>query len=449
MVKKLFLLCCFFTSLFAKEFFTQEKIQKYLNDTNPYYYSIKAHYYTNKQKEQITRANFDTKLHAKYENKSYPLSSASYTQASFIKPLYNGIELNVGYRDAEGTQEYNNIKTGKDGEIITSIKLPLVGIATNRSRNAITYELSKLQSKTSKAQTEVDVLALYLQITQNYFQLLYEHELLTLTQHLLNKAKEHLVFIQKEVLLGNRAKIELLDVQSQVIEREQKLLLLRNQLMQSKNNFIKFLNIPLKKFDDKYKLPNIKPFFKKLLSQQEYLALAKKQRQEFITIAYEKKKIKEHIKGIVFEQYPDMDVTFYGVHDLAYKKDGYKISANLVFPLERNSYKGKKQLYKREQLRFDALEAVLSNNIKTNIKNLLNAISLMKRQIALANQETKLRKKLEKSENIKYKEGLSSLVLVNQRESATLLSQQKYLQALLKIQIYYLQLMSEIGHYQL
>ncbi|WP_457749338.1 TolC family protein [Sulfurimonas sp.] len=449
MVKRIFILFYILTPLFAKEFFTQEKIKTYLNDKNPYYYSVKAHYYTTKQQEQITKARFDTKLRAVYEEKSYPLSTASYSQASLTKSLYNGIELSVGYRDAQGTQEYNNIKTGKDGEMIASLMLPLVSIATNRSRNAIAYELSRLQSKVSNAKTEGNVLALYLQMTQNYFELLYENELFVLTQTLLEKAKERLAFIQKEVKSGNRAAIELLDVQSQVINREQKLLEVTNKLAQSKNNFVKFLNLTLQEFDTKYKIPKLQMLSQRLQSKQEYMALAKKQRQEFLQIAYEKQKIKEQTKGIVLEQYPEIAVELFGVHDIAYEKDGYKVSANVVFPLERNSYKGKKQLYKKEMLGLNALEATLTNNIKTNITNLTNAIYLMQKQVKLADREIKLRQKLEMAENIKYREGLSSLVLLNQRESAALQSQKKHLQALVKTQIYYIQLMYEVGYHKI
>jgi len=447
MVKIVLLLFCTLLPLYAKEFFTQEYIQRYLNDANPYYYSLKTHYYITQQKEQISRSAFDTRLQAVYEEKSYPLSSAHYSEASFVKPLYNGMELGLQYRDAQGVQEYSNIKTGKDGEMAVSLKLPVISILTNRSTNAVNYELSQLQTKVSNAKTGADITLLYKKVSINYFELLYSHELFLLTQELFNKAKKRLLFIEKEVTLGNRASIELLDVKSQVITREQKLLEARNIFLQSKNNFIKYLNLTQKEFDDKYQLPKIQPLKETLFSYQKYRDLAKRQRQEFQKIEYEKKKINEQQKGILLEQYPEFDIKLLGVHDIAYKKDGYKLSANFNFPLERNSYKGKKELFSRKKLRFNALQTILMNDINTDIDNLLNAIKMMQQKSNLSQQEIYLRKQLENAENIKYKEGLSNLVFINQRESRLLESQQKRLQALLKTHIYYLELMYVTGDY--
>lgn len=444
-MNKIFYLCLTPLVLYAKTLFTQDMITSYLNVSNPYFYATHAQQYINKEKEKTFQSAFDTQLNMKYDNKQYPTTQGEYKAVDITKSIGNGMEFSVAYRNAQDTQEYNNIKTGKDGELYTSINIPILSLINNTSKNELNYQVAKLTTKELSQTSKKNLLSLYLISTQAYFQLLLYHDIYKTEEELLHSAELNYDFILKEVKSGKLAEIALIDVKSQIINRKQRLLSSQNKYQTTKNTFLKYLNLSEKKFDELYVLPSIKVHKQtdNLYSNAQELVLHN--RPEFQELEYLLEKTDLKSKYNTLKKYPKLNMKLHSVYDLEYEKDGYKVSMEFNFPLERSTYKGKKEVYKKEALLLKNTKQTILNNIQTDIRNIIQKISLQEKNIALAIEEISLVKRLEDAEKRKYHEGMSSLIFVNQREVLTLKAKQKLLHYYFQLQLLDLQLKFETG----
>ncbi|MDQ7042243.1 MAG: TolC family protein [Sulfurimonas sp.] len=432
--------------LFAKTLFTQETILEYLNENNPYYYATMAQERVAKESQRIYSAAFDTQLNLKYDKKEYPTTVGEYQQLDLTKSIGNGMEFSAAYRNAQDTQEYNNIKTGKDGELFTSIKIPILSLINNTSKNQLDFNVAKLQTKTLTQTSRKNLLALYLVSSKAYFELLLYKDIYKTEEALLQKAQQNYQFVLKEVQSGKLAQIALMDVKSQIINRKQRLITAKNQYQSTKNNFLKYLNISEEKFNELYTLSSIK---KELLFEEE-LGLEIKEkillnRPEFQELEYKLDRVNLQSEYNSIRKYPKLDFKLYGVYDLAYEKEGYKISMEFNFPLERTDYSAKNETYKKEVILLKNSKETIKNDIRTNIRTIKQKLTLQKSNIELAKEEIKLVGQLEIAEKRRYQEGMSSLLFINQREMLTLQAKQKLLRYHFTMQILNLQLRYELG----
>ncbi len=431
---------------FSKTLFLQETIQEYLSDKNPYYYATIAKETISRENEKVYQSAFDTQFNMKYDNKRYPTTQGEYKQVDMTKTIGNGMEFSVAYRNAQGTQEYNNIKTGEEGELYTSIKIPILSLLNNTSQNELDYKVAQLKTKELTQTSRKNILSLYFISSKVYFELLLYKSIYQTEQGLLDKAKLNYAFVSKEVKSGKLAQIAIIDVKSQIINRKQRLLSSKNQYQNLKNTFLKYLNVDKETFNDLYTLPSIKIEENKdesLYDGAQKIALVN--RPEFQKIEYllEKTELKSQYNNI--QKYPKFNMKLDSVYDLKYKKDGYKIAMEFNFPLERSNYKGKNETYKKERALLKNTKLTIKNDIQTNIRNIIQKISLQKKNIVLAGEEIDLVKQLERAELRRYQEGLGSLLFVNQREILTLQAKQKLLRYYFELQILHLQLKYELG----
>ncbi|MDQ7069003.1 MAG: TolC family protein [Sulfurimonas sp.] len=432
--------------LFAKTLFTQETILEYLNENNPYYYATMAQERVAKESQRIYSAAFDTQLNLKYDKKEYPTTVGEYQQLDLTKSIGNGMEFSAAYRNAQDTQEYNNIKTGKDGELFTSIKIPILSLINNTSKNQLDFNVAKLQTKTLTQTSRKNLLALYLVSSKAYFELLLYKDIYKTEEALLQKAQQNYQFVLKEVQSGKLANIALMDVKSQIINRKQRLITAKNQYQSTKNNFLKYLNISEEKFNELYTLSSIK---KELLFEDE-LGLEIKEkillnRPEFQELEYKLDRVNLQSEYNSIRKYPKLDFKLYGVYDLAYEKEGYKISMEFNFPLERTDYSAKNETYKKEVILLKNSKETIKNDIRTNIRTIKQKLTLQKSNIELAKEEIELVGQLEIAEKRRYQEGMSSLLFINQREMLTLQAKQKLLRYHFTMQLLNLQLRYELG----
>ncbi|MDF1879474.1 TolC family protein [Sulfurimonas sp. SAG-AH-194-C20] len=443
---KIFLILALPLLAFSKTLFLQETIQEYLNENNPYYYATIAKELVSKENERVFGAAFDTQLNMKYDDKRYPTTVGEYQQVDITKTIGNGMEFKAAYRNAQGTQEYNNIKTGQDGELYTSVNIPILSLINNTSKDKLDYKVAQLKTKELSQGSRKNVLGLYFISSKVYFELLLSMNIYQTEQDLLNKAELNYDFISKEVKSGKLAEIALIDVKSQIINRKQRLLSAQNKYQNSKNIFLKYLNLKEETFDAQYTLPSIKTQNNKYKSSYEHAQeTALLNRPEFEKIEFMLDKIDLQTKYNDIEKYPVLNIKLDGVYDLAYKEDGYKVALEFNFPLERSNYKGKNETYKKEKVLLKNRQQTIKNDIQTNIRNIIQKISLQKENITLADEEIALVKQLEFAERRRYQEGLGSLLFVNQREILTLKAKQKQLHYYYKLQLLHLQLEYELG----
>lgn len=441
---KLFLLSIvltYITALTAAELFTKDKISQYLTQENPFIYSAIGKAYIYKEKEKYYLGDFDTKLSAEYDKKQYPTTEGEFFDVTIEKPLENGIEFILGYRDAEGTQEYNNIKTGEDGEVRAGIKIPVFSVVHDISTRKLNLNSAALDAAKYSFEAKDNLRLIYFKIVSEYNKLLYTKGILELEKELLLTAQMRENIIKQKVKVGALADISLLEATQQIINRKQRLVSAENDFFNTLEVFLQYLNLSKKAFEELYILPSIQEIQdnqEKYSDVQSSIDSAIQNRPDLKMFDYEVKKMNVHDQHTKLLNYPNFNVSVYGVHDLQYD-NGFKIALDMDFPIERRKYEGKKAEIIKSIKNIENNKEKKIINIKTNLINIINSIKSLATNIESSKAEVVLVEKLEQAENKKYTLGLSNLFMVNQRELYTLQIKKK----LLKYNLEYLLLEQE------
>lgn len=415
-----------FFELSAKELFTKETILVYLNKENPFVYETIGKEYIVKEKEKYYLGDFDTKVSTKYDKKEYPASVGEFLDVTVEKPIENGMEFIAGYREATGVQEYNNIKTGDEGEIRAGIKVPVVSVIKDISTRKLNLHSASLDSIKMGFESRDNLRVLHFQIFSDYHKLIYFQSVLKLEEELLNAAQKREHIIQKRVTSGMVPEISLLEAQQQIINRRQRFLTAQNDFLNTLESFLQYLHISSDTFEEQYMLPNALEAQKNPLDLQKAIDIALKNRPDLKVFEYEMKKMDLQEKHSVLLKYPNLNVALYGVHDFKYES-GFKIAFDMDFPIEQRKYEGKANEIKMSVKNIQNSREKKIITIKTNLTNSLNSLKTIQQNIVTADEEVILVQRLEEAENRKYNLGQSNLFMVNQREMQTLEMKKKVL----------------------
>ena len=450
-MKNKLLSCCVYIFLFSqlafcKEDFTVNHIERYLTEKNPYIYGAVGQQYIDAARIQTAQGGFDTRLSAEYDKKEYPISTGEFSDISFSKPIENGTELIVGYRRADGIQEYNNIKTGSEGEFRVGVKVPVFSLLNEMNERKYTLDSAKINATKSTFESQNNLRNLYAHIVISYYKLLYYNELVKLEKRLWYKAKKRNKFIEKKVHSGDLADVALLESKQQIISREQRVLRTKSSYSQALQIFLKYMNIPQKEFDLKYDLPSLKILKKEKLIFQNMISKALKSRPDIKALESERSKLDLDTAYNTLSEYPKLNLFAYGVHDIKYG-DGIKVGVQFDIPLERRGYKGKKIEIQKSITQLDEEKNRLLLELKTNLSNLMYALDIINQNIDLGYKETNIVVSLEDVENKKYEVGSSDLFQINQREIRTLEVKRKQLEYYLNALMIQQEIKRETGEF--
>ncbi len=450
-MKKKFLIYCVYIFLFSqnafsKEVFTVEHIEHYLTEKNPYIYGAVGQEYIDAAGIQTAEGSFDTRLYGEYDKKDYPVSTGEFSDIFLSKPIENGTEVIVGYRKAEGIQEYNNIKTGSEGEFRVGVKVPVFSLYNDMNERKYNLDSAKINATKSTYNSQNNLRNLYAKIVSSYYQLLYYNELVKLEKKLFNKAKKRNNFIKKKIDSGDLPDIALLESKQQMISREQRVLRTKNTYSQALQIFLKYMNIPEKEFVLKYQLPSFKKLKKEKIILENLMTKALNSRPDLKVLEYKKNKLDLDADYNSLSKYPKLNLFAYGVHDIKYG-DGIKVGLQFDIPLERRKYEGKKIQIKKTITQLEEEKNRLVLEMRTNLSNLLYSLDIINQNIDLGDKEIKIVKSLENIENKKYEVGSSDLFQVNQREIITLEVQRKQLEYYLNSLMIQQAIKSETGEF--
>jgi len=424
----------------AKEIFTKKQIANYLTEKNPYYYSAIGEKFVYEQKVNYQKGAFDTKLKAKYDNKDYGASEGDFLNFGVDKPLADGIDLSLDYRKATGTQEYNNIKTGEEGEMLLGIKIPIFSLLEKINTRDYVINSASLQSQKVDASTEDRVRLLHYDIVSSYYTMLYYKEVLKLVEHLLNNAKKRQTYVAKSVEGGAMPQMSLLEIEQQIINREQSFVTVENIYQNALSVFLKYLNLERKQFFTLYTLPSLKDITYKRKKDKESIAFALEHRPDILAYDVEQEKLMLDGHYSQLLKYPDLKLGVYGSHDLYYG-NGFKVALQMDFPVERSKYKAKSLEIQSSLLHIEKQRQMKVVDITIEIRNIINSLNTLRQNIQKSKNEVRLVQKLESAEEKKYRLGLSSIFMLNQREMQTLQVKQKRL----KYQLDYLLTQEELN----
>ncbi|MFT7859652.1 MAG: TolC family protein [Sulfurimonas sp.] len=430
----------------AQELFTAAKISEYLDEKNPFVQTLYNQEYLAKEQINYQKSPFDTRLTAKLDKKEYPASTGEYSDLLVKKSFYNGIELATGYRKATGTQEYNNIKTGDQGEMLLSMKLPVVKLLAGTNTQKMNLDIAVVESTKYQFGSRNNLRLLYLEVLSSYYTLLYNKLVLKFDQDLLQKALKREEFVKERIKNGDLAEIALVELRQQIISRRQSVTASTREYNNSLYTFVKYLNISKEEFQERYTLAEHLSVSGETITLSEALQTAISKRPDLKMLEYDAKKVHLQTKNAKILKYPNVNLTLYGVHDFNYD-NGFKVAFDFSFPIERNRYNAQIAKNRQTLQNIDLLKQKKILEIKTVLSKIVNSLKLLKQNLDNVEQEVLLVQKLEDAEKTKYKHGQSSLFLLNQREIATLEVQKR----VLAYQINYLlleeQLRRETGEY--
>ncbi|HHD79101.1 MAG TPA: hypothetical protein ENK98_05640 [Epsilonproteobacteria bacterium] len=435
-----------FQDAFGKEIFRVEDIEQYLTKKNPYVYTAVGQQYIDAAHVTTSQGVFDTTLSASYDKKEYPVSTGEFFDVSLNKPTENGTEWIVGYRKAEGIQEYNNIKTGSQGEFRMGVKVPVFSLLNHMNNRKYTVESATINATKSRYDAGNNLRNLYAHITTTYYQLLYFNELLKLEKGLLRKAKKRDQFIAKKVKTGDFPEIAMLESQQQIITRQQRVLGTKSSYYKALQIFLKYINLSKNTFDKRYTLPSIKTVKKEKVVLEALIRKALKNRPDLKALEYKKMKLDLNAQYNTLSKYPDLNIFAYGVHDMKYGQ-GVKVGLQFDIPLERRKYEGKKVEIQRGLTQLKEEQNKLKRELKTNLTQLVYALDIANKNIHLGKKEIRIATKLEDAENKKYKLGSSDLFQVNQREITALQVKQKQLEYYINAWLIQQEIKKEIGEF--
>ena len=417
----------FISPLFAQETFVLEDVKRYLVPSNPFYYSAIGKESIYKQRDKYYMGDLDSKLFLKYDKKDYPISEAEFFDAGVNKALENGMELTVAYRKAEGTQEANNIKTGDEGEVRASVKIPVVSLLQGMNSRKLNIDSARLDKIKFNHESNNNLRILYSQIVSEYFKVVYFQAIVELQEELSHKAQKREGQIQERVKAGSLAELAYLEALQQTINREQTLLSARNDYSTAVENFLKYLDVSRESFELEYNFSHLKEIEHSQIELQNYTQMAIANRPDLKAYELEIQKVQLEQKQTNALAYPKMDVSLYGVHDFKYE-NGFKVALDMDFPIERRKFDGKNIENKNSIKNLQMNRAKQIVNIKTQLVNIINSLDTIKQNLESSHKELELLERLEDAEHKRYLVGLSNLFMLNEREMATLNVKQKVMQ---------------------
>jgi len=444
MKRSLFILLTHLFFLEAKELFTPEKISDYLIESNPYISTIKNREKVAKEKIGFYQGAFDTTLSAKYDDKEYPASTGEYSEFFVKKKIENGLELSTGYRRAEGTQELNNIKTGKSGEMLLGVKIPVIAMIKGVNSHKRDLDIAKIDGIKYEYNSENGLRLLNFEIFRSYYTLIYRKAILNFEKELLEKAQERQSFVENRVKVGSLPELSNIEVEQQIIGREQRLFVATTDYENSFTDFLRYLNISKNEFNSRYRLTDILDVSIEDFKFKDALETAKENRPDLKMLEFDKDKLLIDRKTADLLKYPKLNLSLYGVHDLKYG-NGFKVSIGMDFPVERSRYESKIGQFRENLENIDQTKRKKLIEIEASIRNIIESLKILKLNIENADREIKLVKRLEDAENRKYRVGSSNLFLLNQREIYSLNTQKKILQYKLNYILLKEQLKAQMG----
>lgn len=435
MLQKLFLLSLVASvQLCATEAFTLESMKKYLNEENPYVYRAIGKKYVAQERLSGTEGLFDTKIVAKYDEKDYPVTDGSYYGASLEKPTEIGIDLSAGYRYAYGTQEYNNIKTGKNGEFIAGAKIPIIALLNQIDERRLRVGLTKMDLQNSDYEYKEAMRGLYFRLMSDYYLLLNNKALVTISEEMLQKVEKRRTFLESNVEKGNLPEITLLEASQQVINAKQNLLSSKRAYENKLTELLGYLNLSKEKFDALYHLPKLPDALEKELTFDDSFQTAIQRRADFKIFNTEIEKLLLENKNNERKKYPEVDLGLYGVQDVN-EESGFKLSLNMSFPIAQSEYRAKSAEIQESIKVVNSDKETRLIELKIDLQNIINSLNIVQQNLQSAQEETLLLEKLESAERRKYELGSSTLFLLNQREIATMQSRRKIVSYKLEYQL--------------
>ena len=378
---------------------------------------------------RIARGNFDPKLEADYVQKTLKDKFYySYWDSRLKAPIWIG-ELKGGYELNEGELIDAENKSPREGLMYAGISVPLGQNLVIDARRAVLKQ-AKFMQQMAEAEKVKELNKLFFSASKDYWEWFFAYRQLRFVQEGYRLAEERYNFIRQRIMFGEGANIDSVEARITLQERTVKLrqaevdfknagLLLSNHLWQEGS-------IPLELPENA--VPEDLTAIEKMGDARlnELLVFAQENHPEIQKIRFkiaqldierrfqqDRLKPRINLNYNLLAGYNPMKVEASN----EYFANNYKVGFDFSFPLFLRKERGKiNQIrFKLDQNRFDQTQT--SREIANEIRATYNELVLLEQNIALQEAMVSNQITLTQAEYLKFRNGESSVFLINARES--------------------------------
>lgn len=393
-----------------------------------------------RQELRISRGALDPVLSSKLSQKEFG-GKDYYTlwNSTLRVPLWFGPELKAGFEKNEGQFLNPENYVPSDGLSYAGISVPLgQGLFIDERRSSIRQ--AKLMQGIAEAERLKIINKLLLQATKDYWEWMLQHRTAQLYQEALELTQFRLEAVRSRVQEGDLAAIDtveaLMTLQDRQLLLQQALLELQNARLQVAVHLWSETNEPLE----------LQPSTVPALVGAEVMTVTEEELQALLLAARQNhpELQKLSLKGEQLEvqrrfaankllpklnaEYNVLQRDFYLQPDVVeqeYLEGNYKLGLSFSLPLFLREERGKLQLTKAKQ-RANSLELVQqSREIEADILAAYNELQALQQQLQQQEQMVNNARILRDGELIRFRNGESSLFLINSREVKLLEAQVK------------------------
>lgn len=380
---------------------------------------------------QLARAGaFDLKIKNKTAVRPYGYYETQQTDAVIEQGISDfGLDLYAGYRLGDGDFAIYEGKdvTSNGGEFRAGLNLPVL---QDRSIDKRRGEIQKadigiLDARQGIKQKQVFTV---LKASVAYWNWVAAGKIVDITKRLYETAKERDEGITERVDAGQLPVFESNDNQRNVLGREIKLI----QAKRDFQNTAIFLSLY---YRDARGLP-VLPVFKLLpneiappawgdtMDQKKLLERAKKNRPEIQRIDLELQKLAVDLKLAKNSYNPILDFNAEvskdtGAVDVTREETELKVGLVFEVPLQRRKARGKITELEAKILQLKNKKTFLLESIYAEVRDAISELKNTEDQIKIVKKEMELALILEEGERIRFRNGKSTILVVNLREQAT------------------------------
>jgi len=389
----------------------------------------------------IARGAFNPVISNTISKKTFANSNYyDYINPNITIPTWFGIEISGGIENLDGNRFDPSETIGESSYI--GVSIPILKNLVIDKRRAVLKQ-SKTYNKLAKAEQRNITNNVLMEATEQYWEWVNAYKALEILNKNLINSQKRLEFIKKAFRYGERAAMDTIEAESQ----NQSIEFQKNEsLVKFKNEGIKLSAFLWQQNNQPYQLPeNIIP--EKAWDNQTSINDSNININELISTAIvnhpeivqynQKIEILKIEKKLKFQELlPKLDFKYnhlskgYDVlnQQITLFQDNYQYGVKFEMPLFLSKGRGE---YKNAKFKIEETEVLINQkklNIELKIKNYYNDLLNFKNQILLQQKMTSNFKKLLSAEETLFKNGESSIFLINSRESKVLEAERKLIE---------------------
>lgn len=372
---------------------------------------------------------FDHKLESETVSQPLDFYENHRSEIGLKRDTYWGGRTFAGYRIGRGVYEpwYLERETNKGGEFKAGFTAPLI---RDRSIDANRSELWQAEVERTRIEAEIDALVL-VSVRDGaiaYWEWIAAAENLRIAESVLKLGVDRKAFLEKQVELGEKAAIELVDNRRIIVSREAKVADARRKLRQSAAKLSLYLRTPagapLVLDEPQERVPFASVHKLDTQAMAADVAYAQSNRPELRELNLVSEQLRIALAQAANETWPDVDAGLLVAQDVGEPtsskrdKSEFELEASLTLsvPLERRKALGKYRQTQGKLAQVRAKRRFTDEKIAIEVQASRAALEAAVQRVEQTREGFELAEKIEVAEQKLYDAGQSTLFNLNIRE---------------------------------